>query len=236
MHERRHYTLLHFADLLLMQLAKIVFWFHPLAYAYNKHLLLVHEFQADKVSAQEPQQYGQFLVEQALLQTAPVLSHSFNRSPIKKRIVMLTRKSTAAARTKMLVFIPLAMVCFIFFAKDSFSQKASDKTIQLIHFGVSDTALKTHVTYDEVLANLRIMCNNPACEVVDFQISFLPKGEDFWGPFTTKGPKIKQEQIDFIKKHKDDKNPKMMIYIENIHIKVDGVIRNAPTKIFICGN
>ena len=122
-HERRHTTLRHFADLLLMQLARVVFWFHPLVYLYNKRLLLVHEYQADNASAQKPQVYGKFLVEQALLQTAPVLSHSFNRSPIKNRIVMLTRRSTTAAKTKMLVFVPLAVVCIVCFSKNGFSKK-----------------------------------------------------------------------------------------------------------------
>jgi hypothetical protein len=126
-HEQRHTTLLHFADLLLMQAARIVFWFHPLVYIYNKRLLLVHEYQADSASATQPHVYGQFLVEQALLQTAPSLSHSFNRSPIKKRIVMLTRRSTAVSRIKMFVFIPLALVCIVCFSKSSFSQKFERK-------------------------------------------------------------------------------------------------------------
>jgi len=122
-HEKRHTASWHFADLMLMQLSRIVFWFHPLVYIYNKRLLLVHEYQADSASAQKPQVYGQFLVEQALLQSAPVLSHSFNRSPIKNRIVMLTRKSSAIAQSKMLVFLPLVAVCILCFSKNSFSQK-----------------------------------------------------------------------------------------------------------------
>ncbi len=122
-HERRHTTLLHFSDLLLLQIARIVFWFHPLVYVYNKRLLLVHEYQADHTAIQQPQVYGRFLVEQAVLQAAPSISHSFNRSPIKKRIVMLTRKSSAASRVKMLVFIPLTIACIVCFSKNSYSNR-----------------------------------------------------------------------------------------------------------------
>ncbi len=122
-HEQMHGLLLHFLDVLLMQVAKIAFWFHPLVYVYQKRLMMQHEYQADKTGKAKPQFYGKFLIEQALLQTAPSISHSFNRSPIKNRIVMLTRKSTAAARTKMLVFVPLALVCIVCFSKNSFSQK-----------------------------------------------------------------------------------------------------------------
>ena len=122
-HEKRHNALLHFIDLLLMQFSKIIFWFHPLVYIYNKRLLLVHEYQADRVSAQQPHAYGQFLLEQALLQSAPVTAHSFNRSPIKNRIVMLTRRSSMLAKSKMLVFAPVALVCFLCFTKNVFSQR-----------------------------------------------------------------------------------------------------------------
>jgi hypothetical protein len=126
-HEQRHRALLHFADLLLLQMTRIIFWFHPLVYVYNRRLLLVHEYQADKVSAKRPQAYGKFLVEQALLQSAPAISHSFNRSPIKKRIVMLTRRSTALSKGKMALFMPLALVCIFCFSKNSFSKKFDKK-------------------------------------------------------------------------------------------------------------
>ncbi len=122
-HEQMHGLLFHLVDLLLMQVARIVFWFHPLVYVYQKRLMMQHEYQADGVGKSQPQHYGKFLIEQALLQTAPTITHSFNRSPIKNRIVMLTRKSSAAARTKMLVFVPLALVCIACFSKNAFSQK-----------------------------------------------------------------------------------------------------------------
>ena len=122
-HEQRHRTLFHFGDLVLMQVSRIIFWFHPLMYIYNKRLLLVHEYQADIASARQPQAYGRFLIEQAVLQAAPALTHSFNRSHIKKRIVMLNRRSSALAGTKRFVFIPLVLLCVVCFSKNSFSQK-----------------------------------------------------------------------------------------------------------------
>ena len=122
-HEQRHTALLHFADLLLMQAARVLFWFHPLIYVYNKRLLLVHEYQADKTAKQPAQVYGRFLVEQAILQSAPALSHSFNRSPIKNRIAMLTHRSSEIARSKLLLFIPLLIVCVFCFSQNSFSNK-----------------------------------------------------------------------------------------------------------------
>ncbi len=134
-HERRHTALQHFADVLLMQVGRIIFWFHPLVYLYNKRLLMLHEYQADNVSARQPRVYGQFLVEQALLQPAPTLSHSFNRSPIKNRIVMLTRRSSSIAKIKMLVFVPLAVICIACFSKSAFSQKPKKEGNVMVYNG-----------------------------------------------------------------------------------------------------
>ncbi len=122
-HERRHTSLLHLLDLILMQISRILFWFNPLVYIYNQRLLMVHEFQADNAAAQKPKAYGSFLIEQAMLHQAPAFSHSFNRSPIKNRIVMLTRKSSSVAKTKVLVFVPLTIVCLFCFSQNTFSHR-----------------------------------------------------------------------------------------------------------------
>ena len=148
LHEKRHTSLFHFIDLILLQSARIIFWFHPLVYIYNKRLLLVHEYQADNAAARQPKIYGSFLIEQAMLRPAPSLSHSFNRSPIKNRIVMLTRKSTAASKTKMLVFLPLAMVCFICFSKNGFSQRFVRNGNKVTYRG--NTFTLTEVMHDTV--------------------------------------------------------------------------------------
>ena len=47
-HEQMHGLLFHFLDVLLMQVARIVFWFHPLVYVDQKRLMMQHEYQADK--------------------------------------------------------------------------------------------------------------------------------------------------------------------------------------------
>ena len=153
-HEQMHGLLFHFIDVLMMQLARVVFWFHPLVYVYQKRLMMQHEYQADKAGKAQPQFYGKFLIEQALLQNAPSVTHSFNRSPIKNRIVMLTRKSTAAARTKTLVFIPLALVCVACFTKSAFSQKfvknGNVVTYRGNRFEMSDTRTDTISMTDPV--------------------------------------------------------------------------------------
>ncbi len=163
-HEHRHTALRHFADLMLIQLGRVVFWFHPLVYVYNSRLLLVHEYQADSASAAWSQAYGRFLVEQALLAAAPAVSHSFNRSPIKNRIIMLSRRSSAASKTRMLVFIPLAIVCTLCFSRNSFSQKFERKGNVVTYHGnqieLSVVQPDTQIVVDPVTAEQRVVIIN----------------------------------------------------------------------------
>ena len=237
-HEQMHGLLFHFIDVLLVQIARIVFWFHPLVYIYQKKLMMLHEHQADKVSLAKPQPYGQFLVEQALLQTAPSISHSFNRSPIKNRIVMLTRKSSAASKIKMLVFIPLALVCIVCFSKNSFSQKKTGKSRLIVELAnVPDTSMRVALTnYDPILSNPRLVCTEPEAEVTEFWVSFQPKGKDYIGPFTVTGSSRLDSNprlMEWLKKLKESDTEKVTMFIENIHVKYKGEDVTLSPKFFM---
>ncbi|MBS1690329.1 MAG: hypothetical protein JSS96_16480 [Bacteroidetes bacterium] len=124
-HEQLHSMAFHFVDLLLIQIVRILFWFHPLVYIYQRRLLMLHEYQADRVSAVQPRLYGQFIIEQAMLTRAPAVSHSFSYSPVKSRISMLNKKSSAIAKSKLLLAVPLTLVCLLLFTENSFSAKFS---------------------------------------------------------------------------------------------------------------
>jgi hypothetical protein len=103
-HEVQHGHLLHMADLLLLHACRIIFWFHPLIYVYYNRLLMVHEYQADAAIAIAPPEYGRFLLEQSLLGTAPLMSHSFHRSPLPLMLICLlcfTRNSFSSGKPKM---------------------------------------------------------------------------------------------------------------------------------------
>lgn len=126
-HEEQHGHLLHFIDVLIIRLFQILFWFNPMIYLLEKRLLLVHEYQADMAVDNNPSEYGRFLVEQSVLNAAPVLAHSFIRSPLKKRILMLTRKTTSLARGKQLLIAPVLLLSLLCFTKNAFSGEEPQK-------------------------------------------------------------------------------------------------------------
>jgi beta-lactamase regulating signal transducer with metallopeptidase domain len=128
-HEGKHISQRHFIDIVFIQLAKIVFWFHPLIYIFQKRILMIHEYEADLVGADMASEYGTFLIEQAILQNTPSITHSFNRSPIKKRIVMLTKRSSKRKMLKALVAIPVALCCMFCFTKSAYSFKKGEDNV-----------------------------------------------------------------------------------------------------------
>ena len=110
-HEQQHFRCRHLLDLSLMQLAAIVFWFHPLVYVYRYKLRLLHEYEADSKQQDDIQTYGRFLLEQAVLKPAPEAAHSLSFSPLRDRIQMMTRNhSKSSVRYRFLLIGPLLVV------------------------------------------------------------------------------------------------------------------------------
>jgi beta-lactamase regulating signal transducer with metallopeptidase domain len=110
-HEQRHIRSLHSWDKFAVLLLRCLFWFHPLVYVYYKRLMMVHEFEAD-AAATEPEEYGVFLISQHLAGVTPGISHSFNHSPLKTRIRMLsTTRSQTWRKAAYAIALP-AIVAF----------------------------------------------------------------------------------------------------------------------------
>lgn len=182
-HEQAHGKLLHFADMLLLQVLQIVFWFHPLVYLYRGRLLMVHEYQADAFVIAERSTYGSFLVEQSMLRGTPALSHSFSYSPIKNRIRMLTHnQSSRFGQLRYLLTVPFLFVA-VALCSQSFSQitqeeKLGDNKVRfkgnIIEF--SPERVDTIITVDPVTNAERMM---------------VMKAEGY--PLTVNGEKIYEE-------------------------------------------
>lgn len=133
-HEQEHGRQLHSLDNLLLLIARTAFWFHPLSYVYYKKLRMVHEYQADDAAAVNIRDYGTFLLEQSMLQRSPVLAHSFNYSPVKTRIAMLTGIKTKRSQLfKYGIVVPLSFILVLFCTESSIS-RSFDKPGHKVNF------------------------------------------------------------------------------------------------------
>ncbi|MFJ1351750.1 TonB family protein [Capnocytophaga canimorsus] len=112
-HEKVHQKQWHSLDLLFLELMKIVFWFNPLLYFYQKRLVEAHEFEADRQTYPKFQNYYyQTLINQALGTKIDLLTSYWSVPKlIKRRLNMLQQKQKSTkGMSKYLLAIPALAV------------------------------------------------------------------------------------------------------------------------------
>lgn len=99
-HERAHASGSHSVDVLLLELLCVAFWFHPLAHWYRRSLRAVHEYLADGAAARQTgrRQYGLLLLRQTHCGGVLLYANHFFQSPLRQRLLMLTRSASAPVR------------------------------------------------------------------------------------------------------------------------------------------
>jgi len=127
-HEKVHVNQLHSIDIMLSQIATIVFWFNPFSWLYKKDLQQNLEFIADnntqnKVDCKKSYQY--LLLKSSMPNHQLALTNNFYNSLIKKRIVMLHKsKSKQSKQLKYLLIIPfLSLFLMSFNTKNIYIEK-----------------------------------------------------------------------------------------------------------------
>jgi len=117
-HELVHIRQKHSADIILLELLKIINWFNPFVYLLQNSLKTVHEYIADEQTAAyetDALTYSSFLLKSAYGVGGSSITHSFfNYNLLKKRITMLNQqRSGNLARLKYLITIPIctALLC-----------------------------------------------------------------------------------------------------------------------------
>lgn len=123
-HELVHVRQKHTLDLLFFEVLKIIFWFNPLIYIYQNRISVLHEFLADagvvkKVKKQD--YFGQLLNSAFNTEDISFINQFFNKSIIKKRIVMLQKnRSKSTSKFKFLFTLPLllAMLTYVSYSQD----------------------------------------------------------------------------------------------------------------------
>lgn len=94
-HELVHTRQWHSADILFVEIMKVLFWFNPILVLYKRDLQQVHEFLADS-KASNRENYAQFLVSYALnAPAASLTNHFFKPSQIKSRIQMIYKNRSS---------------------------------------------------------------------------------------------------------------------------------------------
>lgn len=119
LHESVHVRLRHSWDLLLVQFAKIIFWFNPLIYQFEKSLREVHEYQADQgvTSTYSRKEYSGLLLQMITGGQGWHFMNNFNQFQTKKRIIMMSKpQSQKREMRRFLLAIPVLATLFFMFS------------------------------------------------------------------------------------------------------------------------
>ncbi len=129
MHERVHACKKHTADLILTEIFVIFFWINPFVYLYRKSVRSNHEYEADSEILSENVKKSEYLqlILNNLEYARPMngLLNYFNIISLKKRVKMITAKSTQKAFYLAYLLIVPVMILMSFTIIQS-----PDKTVQ----------------------------------------------------------------------------------------------------------
>lgn len=158
-HERIHAQQRHTWDLLIFEVLRIVMWFNPLVYLYQKQLARIHEYLADATAMQETtrKEYYEKLLNTAFgTNNLSFTNTFFKQSFIKNRIDMLQKsKSSKTELFKYALLIPMVLgMLFYVSCSEEVEDKAQtdSEVMQEIRELSQAIARKGNLTDDEVLA------------------------------------------------------------------------------------
>ncbi|MCG1035863.1 M56 family metallopeptidase [Polaribacter sargassicola] len=110
-HELVHTKQKHSLDLLFFEILKIVMWFNPMIYFYQKRITLIHEYISDEVAAKSvtKEMYINNLLSNFFqVENIAFVNQFYKKTLIKKRIIMM--KKTQSKKTKQLKYLVLIPV------------------------------------------------------------------------------------------------------------------------------
>ena len=118
-HEHAHVYLVHWFDLIIVNLFLVFQWFNPCMWYFKRELQRIHECEADRRVIREYNieqiRYEKFLINEASSRQAGTLTNNLKFSALKFRLLMLNRdnlKSMIVERYSLTVGIATLFVIF----------------------------------------------------------------------------------------------------------------------------
>ncbi len=132
-HELAHVRQKHSLDILFIELIQTIFWFNPFLLLYKKAIRLNHEFLADNAVIKTYQNiaaYQHLLLAKINGNSNPTFASSFNYLVTKKRLYMMTTKTSAAkAFLKGIALVPVFLVTIFIFSNKIVAQQQKPATL-----------------------------------------------------------------------------------------------------------
>jgi ankyrin repeat protein/beta-lactamase regulating signal transducer with metallopeptidase domain len=163
-HEKVHVSQLHSIDLLLAELAIIIFWFNPIVWLFRKEIEKNLEYLTDdfvlRTSDIPPQEYQMNLLHIATIQKPLSITSNYNQSLIKKRIIMMnTKKSNPHNYWKYSFLAPVLFATLLVLNKPLSLAAQTDVSVSV---DVKDISVSLDVNEDPIEVNVDIEGDLPA--------------------------------------------------------------------------
>ena len=163
-HELVHVEEKHSIDLLFFEVLRILLWFNPLIYMYQNRIKALHEYVADAKAIKQDgkKDYYKSLLNQVLETNNLSFTNTFfNKSLIKKRIIMLQKsKSRQSKLLKYALVIPVVFGMLFYISCDKEAvNNIENEAVNLEKYsystslkgGMKDAVKEKHAKYDEFL-------------------------------------------------------------------------------------
>jgi len=181
-HELVHCKQKHTLDLLFFELLKIVLWFNPMVYVYQKRITLLHEYisDAEVVLATDKKTYfNRLLAETFNVENISFINQFFKHSLIKKRIVMITKeKSKKMKQLKYLLIVPLLVSMLVYV---SCTDDAKDELLEMESIIKQNEAI-TEGKYLDLEQGKIFVGKSLAGKIVPYE-EYTQKEKDFYEKF-----------------------------------------------------
>ena len=156
-HEQAHSFQWHSADIILANLLIVTQWANPLAWLYKKSVEENLEFLADNatvITVTSKKDYQLALVKASSAQNIPALTTNFYKSFIKKRIIMLNKRTSKKHHVfKVAAVLPLlAVFLWSFNVRETiaYNEIPSDPVLEEIPFeSISEKAIEPEIEVDK---------------------------------------------------------------------------------------
>ncbi len=175
-HESAHVRQWHSVDRLFIGWLKVVFWFNPMIFLYERAILLNHELLADRAvlnagfSATEYQ--TTLLQELGKKQHSPPLACGINFSLTKKRFKMmhLTAKNRLRTTVNLLATFSIWIVLLFGFGQTAYSQAPIADTATEIAEETSNKELSQWLNSDSSNRPITFSPNPSFAELIEFKV------------------------------------------------------------------
>lgn len=171
-HEKVHARQWHSVDVIFGELLKVLLWFNPLIWLYQRTIQQNLEFLADAQAVRyfNKKSYQYLMVNQATGHQIAI-TNSFYNSLIKKRIVMLNKNQSKRMNAlKSLLVIPLLAIFLVSFGTEKVYQLNSVSDMVTMKSGAKVEVIIDKNTTDEELLTMK---SDLAKEGVDFSYTVV---------------------------------------------------------------